>query len=190
MKLFKILGVAAVAAMALMAFAGSASATTLTSPAGSIYTKEIKATAAGTLTLKAGFATITCTESTVAGKPNAQSDTTTVTGNISTLSFGGCNATVTTLTKGSLEIHAIGSGPNGTLTGQGSEVTVSTAGTSCVYGASTGTHLGVLTGSSSTTATMDISAELTKISGGFLCANPAHWEGTYSVTTPDNLVID
>jgi hypothetical protein len=202
MKHLKMFGLAAMAAMALMGLVGvgSASATTLTSPTGTVYTGEIDASLEpGTSALlEAGFFNITCTTSTVKGQPNAQSDTTTVNGPINTLTFGStatpCNATVTVITNGSLEIHAIGTGNevNGTLTGKSSEVTVAALGTSCVYGTSTGTDLGTLTGTQKTggTATMDIEASLPRISGGFACANPAKWTGKYTVTTPDSLWID
>jgi len=204
MKYLKMLGLAVVAAAALMAFVGasSASATTLTctNPPGTKVTcpagTTIHATAESSLTLKAGFANITCTESTVHGlTSNTGSATETVKGNIEALTFGACNATVNVIKKGSLEIHTQNAtaNNNGTLTGTGSEVTVSTLGVSCVYGTPTATDLGTLTGSTSrggSTATMDISAELTKISGGFACANPAHWEGSYTVTSPDWLDVD
>jgi hypothetical protein len=194
MKHVKMLGLAVVAAMALMAFAGSASATVLTSPAGTQYKGEINASAEpGTsLLLKAGFANITCTQSTVAGTPtNFGGAAATVSGPLSTLTFSSCNATVTVLKKGTLEIHAIGTGPNGTLTSSGAEVTVATGGVSCTYG-TTNTDIGTLTGSKNLgvkTATMDISANLTKTAGGFLCASPAAWEGAYVVTKPDYLDV-
>jgi len=191
MKYVKMLGLAAVAAMALMAFAGSASATVLTSPSGTQYKGEINASAESSLLLKAGFANITCTESSVAGTPtNFGSSTTTVSGPISTLTFSSCNATVTVLKKGSLEIHTIGKGPNGTLTSTGAEVTVATGGVSCTY-ATNNTDIGTLTGTTTagTKATMDISASLTKSAGGFLCASPAAWEGSYWVTKPVPLSV-
>lgn len=210
MKYLKMLGLAVVAAAAVMAFvgAGSASATTLTctNPEGS-GTKvvcpagtEIVATAESSLLLKAGFANITCTESTVGGKTsNAGSSTETVKGAIETLTFNGCNATVTVIKKGTLEIHTHTEGVTnsiGTVTGAGSEVTVSTLGVSCVYGTSN-TDIGTLTGSPHTTstgvgptATFDINANLPKISGGFACASPAAWEGKYKITKPDWLDVD
>jgi len=203
MKYLKMLGLAAVAAAALMAFvgAGSASATTLTCtnppgtkvvcPAGT----TIDATAGSSLNLKAGFANITCTESTVHGKTtNTGSSTETVKGHIEGLTFGKCNATVTVIEKGTLEIHTDQEGVtdnNGTLTGSGSVVTVATGGISCTY-ATNNTDLGTVKGSTSTggIATMIINAELTKSAGGFLCANPAHWEGSYEITTPAWLDVD
>jgi hypothetical protein len=216
MKHLKMLGLAVMAAAALMAIvgAGTASATILTSPAGTKYTGEIDASLepGTTATLQAGIATVTCSESTVKGKPyTTGSATTTPNGPITSLTFTSCgNNDVTPTSKtsnfdtdggtidpvvnfGKLEIHVIGSGPNGTLTSEGSEVDINfTAfGVTCVYGTPSVKDIGTLTGSSSTggTATMDINAEITKISGGFACANPAKWEAKYIVTTPDNLNV-
>lgn len=189
MKHLKMLGFAVMAAAALMAFAGSASATTVTSPANSEFTGTVEATGTGSLLLKAGFANITCTASTVAGKIETNGDSgIDASGKLSTLSFSSCgSSTVDTLAKGNLQIEGTG-GTNGVVKGTGSEVTVSAIGTSCVYGTSTGTTLGTFTGG--TPATMDISASLPKISGGFACANPAAWSGTYTVTTPATMTVD
>jgi len=193
MKYVKMLGLAAVAAMALMAFAGTASATVLTSPSGTALPAgtEIVASAESSLLLRAGFANITCTESNVVGKTeNAGGAGETVRGPIGTLTFSSCNATVHVLKKGSLEVHAVGSGPNGTLISTGAEATVSTAGISCTYG-TLNTHIGTLTGSSTTggDATLHIEAKLNKTAGGFLCASPAAWEGNYIVTSPTPLDV-
>jgi hypothetical protein len=184
MKHIKMLGFAVMAAAALMAFAGSASANpVLTSPAGTAYTGEINATASGSLLLKAGFANITCTSSTVAGKVTTN-NTTHAAGAISTLTYSNCGgATVTTITKGSLTVA-----PKGAVSGSGSEVTVAVFGTSCVYGTKTGTALGTLTGG--TPAKMTINANLPLVSGGFGCANPANWSGSYTVTKPTTLLVD
>jgi len=202
MKYLKMLGLAAVAAMALMAFAGSASATvlcktTLTTGCaggGQDYAAgtEINATLkAGTSALlRAGFANITCTESTVAGKTeNTGSGSETVRGQIETLDFpaASCNATVHVLKTGELEIHHNAGTDNGTLTGRGSEVTVRIGEVSCTYGTGTGTNLGTLVGGNP--AQMNISTNLPKIAGGFLCANPAEWVATYTVTNPKPLYI-
>lgn len=184
MKHLKIIGLAAVAAMALMAFASTASATVLTSPAGTEYTGEISATPESSLLLKASFANITCTAGTVAGK--VETNTTTASGKITSLSFTSCNATVTVLKNGSLSIAS-----GGTVSGSGSEVTVSLFGTSCTYGTGAGTTLGKLTsGTTSTDATMTINANLPLISGGFACGNPANWSGSYLVTKPTPLIVD
>jgi hypothetical protein len=184
MKHIKMLGLAVMAAAAFMAFTGSASAQTLTSPAGTEYTGTIEATASGSLLLKAGFANITCTSSTVAGKVTTNNNTHAA-GAISTLTYSNCgSATVDTLKTGELTIQK----STGAVSGSGSEVTVAVFGTSCVYGTKTGTALGTLTGG--TPAKMTINANLPLISGGFGCANPANWSGSYTVTNPKTLLVD
>src|SRR3954449_10472976 len=172
MKYLKTLGLFVVAAAAMMAFAGSASAT-FTSPTGTEYTGEIDATAESSLLLEAGFAEITCTESTVKGSITTN-DAHHSSGPLSALTFSNCGgSTVDTLASGSLTISG------DVLTSIGSEVTVSLFGTSCVYGGSTGTTIGTATNTQNKkgedTVTLDVSADLPKISGNFFCANPAHW---------------
>jgi hypothetical protein len=206
MQYVKMLGLVAAVAMALMAFGvGTASATTLTSPTGTVYKGEIVASVDhSVLLVEEGFGTVTCTTGVVKGKPNAQSDTTTVTGSISTLTFGeprlggteeeseceGQLATINVLKRGSLEIHVIGTGPNGTLTSSGAEVTVTKFGIHCIY-STNNTDLGTLTGSTTTKgqATMDINAKLNRVATSPFCAEHATWEGAYVVTAPSFLNI-
>jgi hypothetical protein len=202
MKYIKMLGLAAVAAAALMAFVGAstASAATLTSPANSVVTvgTEIKAENEGKVILDPPFGAIECSVSTVAGKvtnaggKTGEEVTHTVSGSIETLTFSSCNATVTVLKKGTLEIHSLGNG-NGTLTSSGAEVTVQFFGTHCIF-ATNNTDLGTVTGSSTTgkTATLDISATIPRTGGssGVFCGSTAAWTGAYEVTAPDPLFID
>lgn len=189
----KHIGMLSLALAALAVFAANASAApALTSPAGTEYTGELNATAESSLLLKAGFANITCTVSTVAGKVETN-DEKRASGKITTLSFSNCNATVDTLSNGSLEITTNGLGENkGTVTGSGSEVTVGLFGTSCIYGTKSNTTIGTATGSASSTssATVSFSANLPLIAGGFACANPAVWTGSYTLTKPVPLFID
>jgi hypothetical protein len=187
MKHLKMLGLAMVATAAFMAFAGSASANpVLTSPANVDYTGSFLATVEGTNLFQAGFAHITCTTSTIGGTVTTN-NTTRASGPVTTIDTSGCNATVITLKHGSLEFISNGGG-KGTVRGTGSEVTVSTLGVSCVYGTGAGTTLGTVTGGNP--ATIAINASLPKISGGFLCATPASWTGSYTVTSPKPLIID
>src|SRR5215203_2849176 len=142
MKFLNTIGLVVIAAAAMMALAGTASATVLcannTEPCTAPYKAgtEVKmslkpATSAG---LQAGFATITCTESTLTGKTSTTgSSTETVRGLPATWMTGGCNATVTVLKLGELEIHHIPGTSGGTLTAKGAEVTVSSFGVHCVY---------------------------------------------------------
>jgi hypothetical protein len=212
MRYIKMLGLAALAATALMAFIGAsgASATVLckttpvgkSCPTGWHYPKEtvIDGSVDTSVHLVAGPIDVTCSISTVKGKTaNTGSATETVTGNIETLTFENCTCPVTVIKNGSLEIHSIGETKNGTLTGKGSEVTINCSGISCIYGtAATGTHLGLLTGSSSDTekATLHIGnpetgkgATLPKLGGSFLCPSTGEWTGSYWITEPVPLWI-
>jgi hypothetical protein len=202
MKYAKMLGLLAVAAAAMMAFAGSASATTLTGSGGTtlgVGTK-IHAVNEGTVTLDGGVV-ITCTESTVEGEVTVAGDAThTAKGTNTTLTFGGCNHTVTVLTPGTLEVHTEGAtaNNNGTLTSSGAKITVIThsfiLGTAhCIY-ETNNTDIGRVTGSGTThsTATLDIdSAAIPIVNTDEICGfGTAEWTGSYSVTTPDYLDVD
>jgi hypothetical protein len=203
MKYVRNLGLVVTAAMALLAVgAGNATATTLTSPAGTVYKGELVASVGGSLTFKEeGFGTWTCTAGVYKAMPNPQSESSTVTASISTLTLGpprvaGGNeeesqcengaTTINVLKRGSVEIHLIGSGPSGTLTSSGTEVTTTRSGVHCIY-TTNNTDLGTLT--SGKTATIDIKASLNRAPTSFLCAEHAGWEGNYVVTTPDELFV-
>lgn len=184
MKHFKSLGCAIALAAIFMASTGSASATTLTSPSGTEYTGSFTMTATESLLLKAGFANFTCTESTTGG-PVTSNGAVGGPAVINTgLSFGNCGSgtldvirlpSLYVYTGGKVEVHFM-------------EFTVSTLGTSCVYGVGAGTSVGTMAGGNP--ATLTVSASLPKVSGGFLCASPASWSGKYTVTTPRPLLID
>jgi hypothetical protein len=205
MKYVKMLGLAAVAAAALMAFVGAstASATVLcksaggtTCPAGEAYgaNTTIHAVNTGTVKLDTSFKTIECTGSTVQGETeNEGSATETVKGKTGgTLTFTGCNCTVTVLNAGTLEIHWIEGGSNGTVTSSGSETTTSCKtifGTvHCIY-VTNGTHVGTLTGGNpatlSASATIPVDAEH---SNG-LCPQESKWTANYEVTSPTPLFV-
>ncbi len=189
MRYIKMLGLAAVAATAFMAFAATAPATVLEGSGGALA-KGTKIEMTGTnAVLKAGFATIECGHSeadwTTANSGGASE---TVEGNINSLSFTECNATVNVLKKGKLIIHHT-SGSNGTFTSQGVEVTVATSGVSCTYGTPTDHESGVSTTGWLLRLLWHETVKWTRISGGFLCANPATLTITYTVTSPNPLYI-
>ena len=182
MKYMKMLGLALMATTALMAFAASASATVITSPAGTEYTKELDASATESLFLEASVFNVTCTASTVKG--TITTNTTVASGAISSLTFSSCDAVVKVLANGSLEVKS-----GGEVRNINSRVTVEKAGVSCVYGGgAAGTKIGTLVGG--TTGSMAVSASLPKQEGGFLCASTAKWTGKYTVTSPDTIVVD
>jgi hypothetical protein len=185
MKYMKILGLAAMALAALMAMAGTASATTLTSPAGTTYTSTIKAENEGPVTLTSafgGFGTVTCNKSTVEGKVEKHGAGVNVSGNIGKLTFTECNREVTVLSTGSLEVNS-----SGALTGKNQTILIHTAIGPCHFTtASTGTSLGTVTTTATTgsNATLDIKATIPSP-----CGNGT-WEGSYKVTAPNPFYLD
>jgi hypothetical protein len=192
MKPLKMLELVVVVAGVFMAGASSASATTLTSPAGSIYTGTITATA-GTTELHSGdksFPTVVCHSSEAQGKVETHGVGAPAKGSLTTLDFGICtNGTVTVLQKGSLAITAVGGG-NGTLTSSGAEIRIHTSsGPVCTFKTSS-THIGTLTGSSTTggKATLHIGSSLIPASG-FLCPGVGIWTGDYTVASPSFLDV-
>ncbi|HEY6729776.1 MAG TPA: hypothetical protein VI039_02000 [Solirubrobacterales bacterium] len=197
MKYAKMLGLLAVAAAALMAFAGTASATQVTSPSGTLYTGALTATNVGGLTLH-GVADVTCNNSTVSGSIESHGASVTAKGKIGTgnLTFTNCNQHVKVLAEGSLEAHASGGAGGGTLTSSGAEVTVEFTtifgNVHCVFGTSN-TLVGNVTAATEngTHATLDIdSSPIPVKSGSFLCGSSAEWTGNYKVTSPTGLRLD
>ncbi len=195
MKYIKMLSLAAVAAMALMAFgAGSASATKLYSGAtglGAGTTIDASLSGSASLETTEGEVLNTCTGGTVKGKTSnaGGSAETYVSGSIESLTWTGCTRTTTTIKNGSLKIDYT-SGKNGSVIGEGSEVTINGIfGSSCVYGTGTGTNLGSLVGSTTGSATLAIKATVPRTSGGFLCPSTAVWNANYTVTSPSPLHV-
>ena len=186
MKHLKIVGLFVMAAASLMAIAGSASAAgTFTSPTGTAYKGAFGASLEGSTLLKAGFAEITCTTGTLAVTIERNNEEH-VSGPFTSVSFSTCTSpqgtpTVTTLSS------------TGTLTIR--KGTHAIIGTSCVYGMASGTSLGTANNTTggaggADRVTLAISANLTKVSGGFLCASPAAWTASYVVTAPSPSFVD
>lgn len=195
MKYVKMLGLLAVAAAAMMAFAATASATTLTSPAGVSYTGEIHAESEGATTLD-GPSDITCNNSTVSGHVEKHGAEVTASGKLTTLDFTNCNQHVTVKKAGELIAHTDDpkkADGNAILTSVGAEVEVviTGLGITCVYStAATGTVVGTLTGSTTKHATLDIdSSPIPRTGGSFFCGSSAEWTGNYTVTTPSTLYV-
>lgn len=219
MKHLKILGLALVAAAALMAFAGasSASATVLckvqgtgtptgtTCPSGEAYGAgtKIEGTNSGIVKLDTTFKTVECKKSTISGETSTEgSATETVSGPEGTLTFTECNCTVNVLKAGTLEIHWIDpvvegveqGSHNGTLTSNGSEVTVSCNtlfGTvHCIY-VTEKDSIGDLTGSATPTsaAIFHSTAVIKQKKTDSLCAEQSTWTATYEITSPKPLYV-
>jgi hypothetical protein len=206
MRYIKTLGLLAVAAAALMAFAGTASATSLTSPAGTTYTSTISATSTNS-TLHGSFITVTCKHSAVTGKVESHGAAVTAGGKISSLTFSECNYPVTVSKPGSLEIHTeyelvkthengtktyaqkATSNGNGTLTSTGAEIKIHTSVGECIFTTSA-TDIGLLTGSTTKNAVLDIdSSAIPRTGGSFFCGSSGEWTGNYTVTTPSTLYV-
>jgi hypothetical protein len=149
---------------------------------GSVIEASLKA---GTKSvLKAGFANPECEEEAIKGEvTNAGGKGTNVSGAVTSLTFGKCNMTVAILKKGSFSIKST-SGGNGTVTLEGFEVTFSNGGASCTYGGSISASL-----SGGAMASISTNASVTRLAGGFLCANPATWTADFTVTAPEPLYV-
>lgn len=194
MKHFKIFAVLALAVAATMAFASTASATRVTSPAGTLYTSTLKASHEGShVTLHNPFVAIECT-STLEGTVNNHGVSLTATGPVTSWTFAGCTNgwTVTTNTTGTFEIHTIGSGPDATWTSSGLTITAVNGAVTCRY-ATNATDIGRITSSTTTgeTATLDLSGSIPFHSGSIFCGSAAAvLTGNYRFTTPDSLYFD
>ncbi|HEY6730713.1 MAG TPA: hypothetical protein VI039_06780 [Solirubrobacterales bacterium] len=196
MKYVKMLGLLAVAATALMAFAATASATTVTSPAGSPYTGTIEATNEGTLTL-VGVATVNCDHSYVRGTITqhgiVNGNTVPASGPIHELTFDECDQHVNVQSGGTLEINSAGTliSKNATVE---VEFTTIFGNIHCNF-ATTGTDVGDLTDAPSNSGHATLHIEENDIpveaeGSSFLCGATAEWNGAYTVTSPTGLVID
>ncbi|MGN6816210.1 MAG: hypothetical protein ACTHK3_09005 [Solirubrobacterales bacterium] len=138
-------------------------------------------------------AVTTCSESTFKLPITAiGSETATVDGDPEVLSWGSgskeCSRPLTTLKKGTFEIHWIAGTLNGTLTGSNTELTYNTIMGTCVYGLASGTDLGTLNGGEP--ASIDFSAIVKKVSGGLGCpSSELRWTAHYIFTEPKALFV-
>jgi hypothetical protein len=191
MKYLKMLGVAALAAAALMAFAGPASATSFTSPAGTIYTGQVKGES-NHLVWHGSFISLTCTNSAFSANVENHGASVTAGGKITSLSFNGCNYPFTVRKPGSLEVHTDTAAVdgNGTLTWSGLELAMHTSVGECVF-TTAGTDFGTVTGSDTGAAQWDInSIVIPRTGGSFFCGSTATVTGSYTITTPSTLTVD
>lgn len=153
--------------------------------AGTVIDSSLKTGGSAKLTGSGGEVLDTCSNGTVKGKTSVTSATS-LNGIISSIIWEGCSTTTDTVANGELSISWT-SGNNGTVTGAGSQVTVSIFGVSCTYGTGTGTHLGTLTGGEA--PVLSISTTVTKTAGGFLCPGTAGWDAEYVITEPHALFV-
>jgi len=209
MKYLKMLGLAALAVMGLMAIvgAGTASATKLceqnteagcTSHVLKGWTLAFEHEGTTTLTGPFGEVIDKCTLSLIEGSTTTTgSATETVKVNITTLAFGNCDHPITSQNTsgisalGTLEVHKIASSKNGTVTSNGTTVTIPETIFGTCHFLTSNTDIGTLRGkddASNTTPgtpTLLISAKIPSENCGF----SGTWEGSYSYTgtTPFNV---
>lgn len=185
MNQLKTFSAALLAAVALMALTGTASATTVTSPAGTAYTGTYKMTSSN-ISMHGSFQTISCGHSAMEGKVESHGAAVTAEGNLSSFSLTSCNYAVTVKKPGKMVFHAT-SGGNGTLTWTGAEWVMHTSTGECVFTTS-GTPLGTVTGG--TGAQLHVEASIPRTGGSFFCGSSMEWTGNYTFTTPSTLLLD
>jgi len=150
-------------------------------PVGTAFHMQL---ATGQKRMSSGFATINCNKETWVGKVES---TTTPSIQISSLSVSECgNAAIVVLKRGSLQIHHEGE-HKGNVTISGLEVTYAVGGITCVYGGTVTSGITLLGGNPARLVTNE--TNIPKVSGGFLCANPAKWSAHFEVTTPKPLFV-
>lgn len=193
MKPQRALGIAAIAAAFLTAFVGTATASVVTSPAGTTYTGETHWESVGKLVLHSENAPTAFTPEckvTMQINHNSHGSGVTAGGNVTHITWFNCTngATVVVSKGGTLEAHALGGG-NGTMTSSGNEMTihVPVLNIKCIY-TTNNTDIGTLTGSNTTggTATLDInSATLPRTGGSAFCGTGAFSTGFLKISKPD-----
>lgn len=213
MKYLKMLGLAAVAAAALMAFVGAGTASakegvlcsTTSNPcnskwaANTVLDFSLKTGTSAVLTNEAnGEVLDTCKGSgtTVQGKLTANPNATgTATGEITSLQWKECTFTTTTVAgfNGALTVERIAGTSNGTVRADGeTRVTINTVlFGSCVYGVTSGAHLGVITEGKGTAATFKAEkAKASRLTGSaFACPEKSLWTAEYVLTSPSETTL-
>jgi hypothetical protein len=191
MRHLKTLGLLATAVAVLLAFAADASATTITSPTGTVATPTIKAeTEGGHLKLANPIAPIECA-SILEAKIEHHGPESVAGGKVSSLSFTGCTNFwhLTTVSTGELGIEWT-SGYNGVVTSTGLKIDATRLGVTCVYETSA-TKLGTITGGTPATVHLEASLSInTKESSGLCGSGTAKLEGSYKLSSPESLFVD
>jgi hypothetical protein len=185
MKYGKTLSLLAAAAALMAVGASTASASSLTSPAGTTYTGTVSAESSHS-TFHGSFVSVTCTSSTMSGKVEGHGAALTATWRLFSLTFGSCNYPITVNLTGSLAIHCCW--PPRVTWELGARITIHTSIGECVF-ESNNTEVGTFT--SGTPAVIDISsAAIPRTGGSFFCGSTGTWTGSYTVTTPGTLIVD
>lgn len=194
MKYVKMFGLLVIAASALMATEGIASATTLTSPTGTVYTGTITAGSEGSTSIHGSFVTVTCKKSHVQSKVEQHGVGVTAAGNNSILSFAECNFPVKVLKGGSLEWHIINCNANdectATITLKNAEITIETSIANCLFTASSADITLTPTHDTGGRPIWHTNSELPRTGHSIFCGSSGTWTGTYGVTTPATLWVN
>lgn len=200
MKHLKPLGLLGLAMTAiLVVFAGSASATEITSPKGTVYNGTLSAEDISGITFE-GPINVSCANSTWEAPIEKQGPSVTVSGNLKNLSFTECGKTTMVVTKpGTFEIHTDGSSANGngTLTSTGMEITslfhVTIFGFPWTLHCITETNnttLFTINGSVNTGGTARTGSLRIVDPTDAICSEEVEWTGDYRITSPDYMDID
>lgn len=192
MKYAKILALVALTGSALMASVGTASATRVTSPAGTLYTGTVKFLSLNLkITNAFTFGTIQCQRTELEGNVSSHGSGVTAVGSFTSLTFTNCTGgkpTSPVVKPGSFELHYT-SGSNGTVTSNGAEIIVhETLVGTCIF-KTTNTDIGTFTGG--TPASVDFnSSVIPQSSGNPFCPASATLTGAFTVTSPGTLLLD
>lgn len=187
----KMLGLTILSAMALMTIGSGSAAATTFEVEGVTQSQVVTIDASLEPESMTSFQSVLlpklinkCTASNITGNTISPLTGTIVTGTLSALSFENCTYPVVVDNVGRFYTEHIPGTTNGTLFSELAEITVGIGGANfvgCKTGA--GTHIGVITGTASGKATIDINAALSCSFGTFL------WQGSYLVTSLTGLGV-
>lgn len=194
MKNLKTFGFAVAAVTAFMAFAAGASATTLTSPAGTTYTGAVQAESIlENLHVYVGGQLVERCDSEFEWKAESHGAAATASGPVTAFSTSECSLDVTLLKPGSFEVHTMSEANtgSGTVTWNGVEATMPIFGADCVYVLEK-PYVANLTGSKTVegkTPIVDFETHWT-LAKGLFCTKTTIWKSYFQVTGPDYLDVD
>jgi hypothetical protein len=163
----------------------------LTAPTNKFYTGSVKGNATVAFHNPSLGATWSCKDSTFEGNVAQHGTGVTTRIALASTTFTSCSGLpITVINPGSLEVHATSEG-NGTVTSSETVITMTTTGlgVSCTY-RTMGTHIGTLSGSSSSNAYLVIGATLPRTGDSIYCGSRAQWTARYDITTPSTLLVD
>lgn len=186
MKYVKMLGLLTVAASALVSLPVVATAGTLTSPPGTVYTGTIKAQ--GQVSMHNSIGLISCTL-TLEGNVDQHGISVPAGVKVTSLNFTGCTGGSFhsgTIVGGRLQIQPTSKG-NGTVASSDASFTTTTFGLECGY-STNNTSLGEFTAGEH--ATIDLKASLVRTHGSFHCGNTMNLTGSLQFTTPTGLSVE